>query len=260
MWGTSSNYPSISSYEEAKRTYEGTKPLREHPDFRPLDRRSKDAKSQIIKRGDEYIVRLYSTDIVTYFPDGSVFVSTGGWSTPSTRAAISAMSPLSAWSSKGDTAVAVRSGSYVRSQQAFLLHRDGLLFKPNAESILVPVDPPAAVLRKTRVKREEAKAARKFFKPVEAYIKAYSKAFAGGEVTTARRSDLAKVFASGVLSDETASDLARVYLEATWDYVTRRNTYTGDAKAGCTEFWKAVYAKLNLIEYYEVPLPYGVVA
>lgn len=261
MWGQSSNYPSISSYEDAKRTYENTKPVRGHPDFRPLVRRSIDCPSQIIKQDDQYVIKLYRTDLVTYFPDGSVFVSTGGWSTPSTRAAISAMSPFSAWSSKGDTAVAVRSGSYMRSQQAFFLPGAGLLFKPDAEGALVPVNPPTAVLRKTRVKREEAKAARKFFKPVETYIKAYSRAFAGGEAGMKPRiGTLRDVFASGVLSDETASDIARAYLAAGWNFVTGRQIYTGDAKAGCTGFWRAVYAKLSLTEDYEVPLPYGTVA
>lgn len=259
MWGCSSNYPSISSYEEAKRIYENTKPLRGHPDFRPLDRRSIDCNSQIIKQDDRYIIKLYRTDLVTYFPDGSVFVSTGGWSTPSTRAAISAMSPVSAWSSKGDTAVAVRAGSYVRSQQAFLLPRRGLSFVPK-DGTLVPVNPPTATLRKTRVKREKARAARKFFKPVETYIKAYSRTFAGGEVATVQRTDLAAVFASGELPDETASNSALCFLATKWDFATRRSTYTGNAKSSCDAFWKAVYAALDLIEDYEVPLLYGTVA
>lgn len=260
MWGYSSNYPSINNYAEAERVYNNTAPLRGRPDFRPLDSRSSRAKSQIIKQGDDYTIRLYSTDIVTYKPDGSVFVTTGGWSTSSTRAAISIMSPLSAWSSQGYTAVAVRVGRYVPVEaKRFILPRSGLLFTPDAEGQLMPVNPPTAVQRKKRVKREEAKAVRKYFKQVPVYIEAFSKAFAGGHKPLVTAHSLV-CNVSQLLDEETASNIAWVFVCEEWNYVTGKRAIVNQPKEAVAAFWRAVYDARGLVEEYEVSLPYGVVA
>ena len=93
MWGTSSNFPGISSYEQAKKTFEEIKPLRGKPNFRPLDRRSSQAKSQILFDDvtDDYIICLYRTHIVRYTKDGDVILNTGGHNTTTTVTAMSAI-------------------------------------------------------------------------------------------------------------------------------------------------------------------------
>lgn len=258
MWGVSSNYPSISSYADAERVYNNTKPLRGTTDVRPLDRRSINAKSKITKQGEDYVITLYRTYIVRYFKDGSVFISTGGWSTPSTRAALSCMSPFSAFSSKGDTAVAVRCGMYVgASAPRFILPSSGLLFKKNEEGKFVPVNPPPAVLRKTRVKRVEARAARKYFKQVPKLIEVYGAAFAGGVVIETRAVRF-NSYTDEVLDEADASNIAMAYLSRawSWDGVSTAR-YTNDPVEAVRRFWVDVYRQLDLIEAYTVELPYG---
>ncbi len=43
--------------------------------------------------GENYVVRYYYTDIVTYYPDGTFSLNCGGWPTPSTRDWIEATAP-----------------------------------------------------------------------------------------------------------------------------------------------------------------------
>lgn len=245
MWGTSSHYESINSYADAERVYNSIKPLRGHPDFRPLERRSIDCKSRIIKQGDEYIIRLYRTDIVRYFKDGSVFVSTGNWSTQSTAAAISAMSPFSCWCSKGS--VVVRAHDLKR----FVLPSGGLLFVGGQ-----PVNPPVAVQHKTRIKKAEARQARKFFAEVPKMITAFSAAFEGGTKPEFAAAITGRMEVEE-LSGEQAASIAWYYVQAPWGYVTRKQTITNNPDKGIKEFWTAVYKAYDLIESYETELPFG---
>ena len=43
--------------------------------------------------GENYVVRYYYTDIVTYYPDGTFSLNCGGWATMSTRDWIEATAP-----------------------------------------------------------------------------------------------------------------------------------------------------------------------
>jgi hypothetical protein len=45
------------------------------------------------RMGENYVVRHYYTDIVTYYPDGTFSLNCGGWPTPSTRDWIEATAP-----------------------------------------------------------------------------------------------------------------------------------------------------------------------
>ena len=257
MWGTSNSYPIIRNYQQAANLYNDTKPLRGRPDLRPLDRRSKDAKTQILKHGTTYIIRLYRTDIITYFEDGSVFVSTGGYNTQSTAGAITAMSPLTCWNQKGECVVSNGRTSYGEGKR-FLLYSKGLMFKPDAEGMLVPVDPPVAVQRKKRVNRAKAKEVRAYFKQVPVYIKAFSAAFEGGHKPEGM--SLYPAVGSEPLSDEDTVKLAWSGIPVEWVWVSAIKIIQNlpdDAIAG---FWKLVYDEFDVVESYEVELPYGEVS
>lgn len=71
-------YP-LRSYEEAKRKYESTKPIRGRSDEnkRPLGDRSAVDKAYIRKNGEAYECYLYQTPVVTFHPDNSIVLDIG---------------------------------------------------------------------------------------------------------------------------------------------------------------------------------------
>src|ERR1019366_8310116 len=170
MWGTASKFPSIGSYAAAKIKYENIKPLRGSPDFRPLDTRSSRAKSQILKDGDDYIIRLYRTDIVRYFANGEVGICHGGFKTSCTVQAISAMSPYVTWCQKG--VIIIR----MPDLKKYVVPREGLLIRAGQ-----PVNPVAATVTRTRVVKETAKQVREYFKDVPKMITVLTSMLAGKE-------------------------------------------------------------------------------
>jgi len=259
MWGTSANYPSIWNYEQAKETYDEIKPMRGTTDLRPLDKRSSNAKSRIRKVGDNYVIRLYNTDILTYYPNGDIHVCSGGYNSQSTRAAIGAMSPIGAFNSQGGMAVSARDTNLKAGIGSFMMKSGGLLFKRDGEGNLRPVDPPKAFENKVRVKKVDAREKRKYFKQVPKLIEVYSAAFVGGEAPSACRPDYAN-YNGEVLDEADATNIAMQYVPRGWEWKTQRTTYTNDPKRGIAAFWKDVYMHYELNEQYQVELPYGEVA
>ncbi|MCK5604432.1 hypothetical protein KAR91_21255 [Candidatus Pacearchaeota archaeon] len=51
--------------------------------------------------GDSFAVRLHATDIVTYKPDGTIVLNSGGWRTVTTKERINTFSPVNLWQEKG---------------------------------------------------------------------------------------------------------------------------------------------------------------
>jgi hypothetical protein len=79
-----------------------------------FDRRRKGASEKCVNSGKlylrkgrngEYILKMYSTDIVTAYPDGRMQFSTGGWDTVTTRANIEKYGGLSMWTKRGRASV-----------------------------------------------------------------------------------------------------------------------------------------------------------
>jgi hypothetical protein len=102
--------PRVRSYEDAKSLF---KKARFPKRGKPLEN-----NTRLHKRGEDYAVRLYSTDVVTYHPDGSVTVRTGGWETVTTADRIGRYSPIS---------LRFRSGTayFVGPDQAIEAHKVG---------------------------------------------------------------------------------------------------------------------------------------
>lgn len=255
MWGTSSTYPSITSFAKAKEVFETTKPLRGTND-RPLEARSRNCKSWIEKRGENYIIRLYQTDIVTYYPDGSVFLNIRGWATNATASALHAMSPFTCWKRGGQLIVSLGRPSYGDGLK-FVIPNGGLLFKPDETGALLPVNPPPAVQCKKQVKKEEAKKSRAFFKQVPVYIKTFSAAFEGGTEPEVPEINMSAVWERQELSEDQAVALAWCYVTTGLNESYSATVVVNDPKTGIAEFWKYVYRALKLIETVETVLPYG---
>jgi len=79
--------PRIRSYEDAKSLF---KKARFPQRGKPLEN-----NTRLFRRGEDYAVRLYSTDVVTYHPDGTLTVRTGGWDTVTTADRVGRYSPIS---------------------------------------------------------------------------------------------------------------------------------------------------------------------
>lgn len=76
----------VSDYATAK-DYMAT------PRCSKVDRPLYHPSARLQARGDSYAVVLYNTDVVTYHPDDSVTINTGGWFTNSTMSRINAYAP-----------------------------------------------------------------------------------------------------------------------------------------------------------------------
>ena len=251
MWGTGTALPRITSYAEAKRMYENTKPIRGNPAFRPLDRRSKDAKGSIKQVGDNYVIQLYRTGIVTYYPNGDVRLNTGNYNTISTADAIGQVSPFSCWTSKGRTCVCNR-----YNKQGSFLVQPTLLFKRDAEGIYRPENPPIAVVRKKRVLKDKAKEARAYFKQVPVYIKAFSVAFDRGVKPKHDHTSITVAYHHcETLEDQQAVNLAWAYVSE--DYHVGGLKILNEPIPAIARFWKTVYEELGIVESYTVDLPLG---
>ena len=84
-----SNVKYLQDYAAALRHHDDIKPIR-NSNTRPIAERRKQ-HFNIRKHGESIIVRLYSTDIITYTPDNRVTINMSYHSTISTRAAIAAV-------------------------------------------------------------------------------------------------------------------------------------------------------------------------
>lgn len=241
-------YPSISSYAGAKRVYESIRPIR-GTNIRPLGYRSKHNSSVIEKDGDNYIIKLYHTDVVTYRPDGSVVLRTGGWHTQSTAQAIDETSPYRCRSVRGSLVASCSHGSFFIG--------DRLEFDPQGK----PVDPTPATIHKQVVNRAKAKQVRKYFAAVPGYIRAFQSAFAGG-TKPEQKMFVFQPFGDTPLSDEGAIAAAWLAVPEDYNFVPgvipeRRIIDLGEQSV--TQFWKDIYDDWDVVEEHTLKLPYGVV-
>jgi hypothetical protein len=82
----------IRDYEAAKELYESVKPIRGRAvEVRPIGDRRRDhevIRKLHVRHEDQltelYACRLYSTDVITYYPDGKIVLNFGGWMTRAT--------------------------------------------------------------------------------------------------------------------------------------------------------------------------------
>lgn len=238
--------PRITSYAGAQRLFNDTKPLRGTADHRPLGRRSAYAPMQILKRGEDYILRLYSTDIVTYRPDGSVLLNTGRWPTNATARAMDDTSPLTVRRRGGVVVASCAAGDFWVA--------DKLEIDPQGK----PVDPPEAYATKQLVNKEKAKQVRKYFAAVPAYIQAFQAAFAGGQRPASCVDPYCvDPYCGDPLEDDAAVQLAWEYIQTTYDRATQAYVIINAGEKPGQLFWRGMYSKYGVRQTHRIALPYG---
>lgn len=231
------SYPAIGSYAAAKRMFEETKPLRGKT-IRPIGTRASSNPAQIEKHGENYVVRLYSTDVITYRPDGSVVLKSGGWNSRATARAIDAMSPFRCRRSLDRLVVAAPGGEFVLDSE--------LEFDPNR----VPVNPPKAYKTKKLVNKELAKEVRAYYAAVAKYIDVYQVSFEGGTAPEFPYQPLGQM--GEPLTDEQASNIAWRYIR-----VNGQRKIHNYGQNNIAMFWRAMYNRYDVYEAHQIELPYG---
>jgi hypothetical protein len=86
----SDRFPRLPNYEQALRKYKGTKPYSKgkYKGDRPLAERSRRWLRISKDAVDNVVITLYSTDVITYKPNGEIVLQQGGWPTATTHEVI----------------------------------------------------------------------------------------------------------------------------------------------------------------------------
>lgn len=88
----------MSSYDYYKNLWIDTKPIRGRAEVcKPIGQRRRTWETIEKREGDVYACHLYHTDVVNYYPDGSVGLCCGSWATPTTAEFMSLHSPFNVY-------------------------------------------------------------------------------------------------------------------------------------------------------------------
>ena len=169
MFGGITDLPQLHSYETALGHYTQIKPIRGSNNVRPICKTKNGRRKkhmQIIKRDDAIACRLYDTDVVTFYKDGTVEYHSGGYVSNTTHAFASGILFPNVWfaSKHGNTEVftgkrfwswrepdQVSTTYHVPSSQTFKMKREG--------DTWVAINPPKNI--EYYLKRKEYNARRK---------------------------------------------------------------------------------------------------
>ena len=165
MYGGLTDMPQLRSYEQALEHYESIKPIRGSNNVRPIcattnGRRKK--HMQIIKRDDAIACRLYDTDVLTFYKDGTVEYYSGGYVSNTTHAFASSIFNHVYFGTKKEVTevtIGYRKTYHVGPNQTFKMKREG--------DTWVAIDPPKNF--EYYLKRKEYNAHRKPLKEFEAH-------------------------------------------------------------------------------------------
>jgi hypothetical protein len=166
----------VRNYEEAVETEANIVPIR-GTSTKPLSTKRSKQNVTIRREGDKVIVRMYSTDLITYMPDGEIIVSTGGYTTQSTAAVIESVLRQGARCYGDRMWINLNAGWFVLTRDTRLRwgeDKDGW----GGYIIQNPVQ-----LTLYQINRKRANAMMKGYKPFMQYAQRMSKLLAqGGEV------------------------------------------------------------------------------
>jgi hypothetical protein len=115
--------------------------------------------TRLFKRGDDYVIRLHSTDIVLIHADGTYTLDSGGWRTLTTKSRMNDYTPATIAQERGIWYV--RNGSW---DDPAAMYEDGMKVDANG----APLNPVSA----DKVKATE-KAGRKLSRMVSKFIKGF---------------------------------------------------------------------------------------
>jgi hypothetical protein len=116
----------LTNYAQAKEWYEAVEPIRgtgRNGGLKPLGHRNR-THFQILKGTDDEIkCRLYQTDVVTFFPDGRIFIKDARYITQTTANFISDVLGIPAFVQDHDIVIALHGNRY-RLRDGMVLERD----------------------------------------------------------------------------------------------------------------------------------------
>ena len=153
----------LPDYAAALRHHDDIKPIR-GCNLRPIAERTKQ-HFNIRKHGDAIIVRLHSTDIITYTPDNRVTLNVGLHNTISTRAAIYAVAGVTLW---GNSPLWVQDYDH-----KYYLYKDNMQLEVQGYLTLKIIDPIRPVVR--TLNKKAMNLLRKDYAPFIQYLKGFIK-------------------------------------------------------------------------------------
>ena len=170
----------LHAYEYYKNLYESVKPIRgREVEVKPIGQRRRDWEL-ITMQGDVVNCRLYNTDVVRYYPDGSIGLQADSWFTPLTAEFMHTHSPFYCYKKYNKLWVRIQGN---KEDKHFPIPRDGELRlvptdestwnDPNAGYKMLPSEP--VLIQQKVVDRDKAKDARAKMQPFLNWAKAMIK-------------------------------------------------------------------------------------
>jgi hypothetical protein len=152
--------PFLPSYAEALAYFHGTKPYTKgaFKDERPLGSNRKYNRLRISMVKDIVAIKHYKSDIVLYYPDGSLYLATGGWDSISTAQAMQEVLGV-------ERVQRVRTSVYYVHEGLYYLLGDGLNIDPGGK----PLHPTTVSVH--HVRKPVMDALRKQYAPLMVYAK-----------------------------------------------------------------------------------------
>lgn len=172
-FGTSFNF-AVRSFEQIESKYNSTKPVREKDrgiqrDIRPMNHRNnKHIRVEKISN-DEYACVLYDTRVLSYLRDGSIKLTTGGYSTQSTTMFMCSCLPQGWWASRIKGVLHV---SQYEIKKYYIVGKAPLIIKDYATDNPIVVSG-VVVPTKQVVNRELTKVKRAVYRPFLAFAQGF---------------------------------------------------------------------------------------
>jgi len=240
----------VRNYEEAVETEANIVPIR-GTSTKPLSTKRSKQNVTIRREGDKVIVRMYSTDLITYMPDGEIIVSTGGYTTQSTASVIESVLMQSVRCYGDRMWINLNAGWFVLTRDTRLRwgeSKDGYY----SYTIQNPVQ-----ITLHQINRKRASAMMKGYKPFMQYAQRMSKLLAqGGEVIVVdeetrqnRQYLLPRQFVeklSGVVCEPDADRRMELYAELLQILMVVTSTYTFSRGYYTTSNRMQAYVKTHL--------------
>ena len=167
----------LSAYEYYKKKWEDTKPIRGRAEVvKPINQRRRTWETIEKRVDDVYACRLYHTDVVKYYPDGSIEFTAEQWSTPLSAEFMSMHSPFNCYKKHSKLWVQVY-GKTAEDTKVYPVPREGglRLYAEMVGSQVLYAPKEVITIKKSVVDRVKAKDARLKLKGFLDWAKTFNK-------------------------------------------------------------------------------------
>jgi len=205
----------LSSYEYYKRQWEQIKPIRGRVEvIKPIGQRRRTWETIEKRVDDVYACRLYHTDVVKYYPDGSIEFTAEQWSTPLSAEFMSMHSPFNCYKKHSKLWVQVY-GKTAEDTKHYPVPREGglRLYAEMVGGQVLYAPKETITIKKSVVDRVKAKDARLKLKGFLDWSKTFNK------------------LSDGWIHNDTREQFGTYKIEwwrATWDYGLPKDTIQGN--------------------------------